>query len=163
MVEYFINIFTRKKHPHIKKIPYKIDQLDRRQGTHNMVFANGKTAEIGNYKNDLKEGLWLQYWNDGTLKRIIFYYEDKLIFEYYRTIGYSYGYNIDVTKIYGNNINKILLEYTGSPNAFDWELISSYQFLSPEVIKKYKNHLIPEILNFFQNKDFFQNYCKKNL
>lgn len=161
MVDFLRNIFTRKKHPYIKKIPYKIDQLDRRQGTSIMAFGNGQTAEIGNYKNDLKEGLWLHYWNDGTLKRIIFYYEDKLIFEYYTTIGYMYGYNIDVTKIYGNNINKLLLEYTGSPNAFEWELISAHQYLSPEVIKKYSSYLIPEILNFFQNKELFENYCKK--
>jgi hypothetical protein len=128
-----------------------------------VTYVNNIIAQIGNYKNDLKEGLWLQYWNDGTLKRIIFYYGGKLIFEYYTTIRYMYGYNIDVTKIYGNSINKLLLEYTGSPNAFDWELISAYQYLTPEVIKKYNKYLIPEILNFFQNKEFFEKYCKISL
>jgi hypothetical protein len=153
--------FQKKKESYINSEPYIIDHLNRRQGTFKLKYGNNTISEIGNYKNDLKEGIWLAYWSDGTLKRIYFYYQNKVLYGRYTSIDYVYGHHLDVMKIYGNDINNLLEKYNGSPNAFEWEFISSYQFLRPEVIKKYKEYLIPEILYFFQNKEFFEKLLQK--
>ncbi len=67
-----------KKHsngtPHV--VLY-FDKANDKLSKEHVYFSTGKTAWVGHYKNNLEEGLWEFYWENGQIKSKEFYTKGK--------------------------------------------------------------------------------------